>query len=107
MATLEHLANEIMIRINRLRKIHRIIHSDLFIKLYNKVNDCEKLLANRYIDSNSASLLDNWIISHRKKHIETMTVAQLRKECALKGIRNYHLLQKDEMVQRIERLKND
>lgn len=89
-------------RLNRYRRLHSLITSDLFVKLFSLSKDKETAI--KHIDAGDIEGVNTWITRQKRTVLEFMSVGDLRLECRLRGIPNYHLLQKEEMLERIKRI---
>lgn len=89
------------------RNVWYLISKTYFKYLYDKSTEDQKLLAERFINSNSVSGLRDWIRKHPSLGLEEMTMLDLRDLAKSLGVRNYCRLTKGQLVTMIRSVKNE
>ncbi len=102
---LRTVQEQILERLNRYRRLHGLITSDSFQKLFEASTEKEGAL--KCIDAGDLSALNVWVNRQRRMILEYMKVEDLRLECRLEAVPNYHLLQREEMIERLRIKRKD
>jgi len=85
-------------RINRLRRVQRIIEKDAFALAWNEADvETQKTIHGLCILGNDA-LLESWLKSRKQLELAGMSTRDLRKLASLKGIQYYSAMSKSQLI---------
>jgi hypothetical protein len=83
-----------------LRRLHSLVTSPGFIEVFDESDDKDSVLTS--ITNHDIDSVEQWIKNQRRTILQFMTAGDLRQECRIEGVKNYHLLGRDEMIERIK-----
>jgi hypothetical protein len=86
--------------LNELRRLHTLIVSKGFTEIFDESEDKDIVLD--MIVRHEISSIEQWMRDQRRKLLQFMSAADLRQECRFEGVKNYHLMGRDEMIERLK-----
>lgn len=85
-------------RINRLRRVQRLIESDLFEFVWGASTPQQKKEVDGWIYLGDLTRIEKWLIQGKAKDLEMMSLRQLRERASSVGIQYYARLSKSELI---------
>jgi len=85
-------------RVNRLRRVQRLLETELFAFAWNAANDAKRKEVDGWIYLGNISLIEKWVNESRKQDLEIMSLRQLRSRASAVGVQYYARLAKSELI---------
>lgn len=101
--SLEYELIQINTEVNNLRQLEYIIRSDDFQQAYSKVSNKQE--PEYYVRTRDCVALKRWIRAQKLGELEAYSVRELRTMAKDLKIRDYHLLNKSDLIQEIKRCR--
>lgn len=102
--TLQSVSEKVLYQISDLKKLDYLIKSELFLEEYNKTTN--KVEIDFHLNNLDYTSVKLWL--HRKQSLnyESLPVHRLREIARRKGIKEYNVLRRHELIERIVK-RND
>lgn len=96
--TLKDIRRRASERINRLRRVQRLIESEAFALVWGTSTDSERKEVDGWVYLGDMTRLELWLERGRTRDLEMMSLRQLRDKASSVGIPYYARLSKSELI---------